>query len=586
MQPAGSSRSRAERPWWYHPEITVIALLAWGIYFSRLTALPVCGEEPRRALVAVEMKASGDWIVPRQQGQRYFSRPPLQNWLIGLAGWVRGDVDRGAIRLPSALAILLTALLVYGYGRTFLSRFGAMSAAVVFLTLGQVLQIGNLGETEALFTLLVSGSLLLWHWGYVAGWPRVCTWIAGGTLAGAAALTKGLQGPLYFFAAVGVFLVLRRDWRAIFAWQPLVGAAAFAGVVTAWQVPYYLATDLGSVRRIWTGLVAERLTLGGLLSHMITYPVETLACLLPWSPLLLQFIDRRVRESIGRARPHLVFLGTALAVTYPTVWLAAGAVNRYYMPMYPCIALVIGLAVQRSLELEPTSLARGGWNRFLLGTAVAAACGGLFVLAASVLRVEKLEKVAQEPMFAAVFALASVMTVAILLRVRAAGGVRGASVAVVALAGFVGLAYTGAVVNSQVGLANDPAPIIAELKQSLPHPGRLVSFGRVHHLFRYYYRAPIRPLGWPETEAHAPRPGAYFCINAELARDNPPTQLDGHPAYKTKARDLPFRWEEVSVIPCGRHRTDRRQAGVVVGRVLPSSAGLARSTRGDGAARR
>ena len=581
MERGESSDVRPERPWWYRPEVAVIILVVFGVYFSRLTALPVCGEESRWASVAVEMRESGDWVVPRQQGQWFPDRPPLQNWMIGLVGFARGDVDKVAIRLPSAMAILLTSLLIYGYGRTFLSRFGAMSAALVFATCGQVLQLGNMGETESLFTLLVSASLLVWHWGYVASRPRSWTWIAGCSLAAAAALTKGLQGPIYFFATVGVFLLLRRDWRSLFAWQPLYGIAVFVGLVGAWQIPYYLATDWDSVRLIWTDLVQQRLTFSGLLAHMGSYPLETLACLLPWSPLLLQFVYPGFRASIGRARPQLAFLVTALLVTYPSVWLAAGAVTRYYMPMYPCVALLLGLIIQRSVESAPGSGTRVGWNLYLAGSAVALALGGVFVVVVSLVRFEKLANVGQTLPFAVLFALASAITAAILLQARVTEKALAGPAAVVALAGFVGLAYTGIVVNSQVAIGNDPAPMIAELREKLPNPDGLVSFGRVRHLFRYYYRLPIRALDLPETADRTPTGIEYFCIDTVLEAENPRLAGAGYPHCRAECPDLPFAWEVVAIVPCGRHRTDRMQDGVLVGRIVKAATRTAQTASNE-----
>lgn len=557
-----------ERPWWYRPEVALIILFVFGIHFSRLTALPICGEESRRALVSMEMKANGDWVVPREQGQGFPDRPPLQNWVIGLVGSARGDVDKVAIRLPSAMAILLTSLLIYGYGRTFLARFGAMSAALVFATSGQVLQLGNMGETESLFTLLVSASLLVWHWGYVSSWPRSWTWIAGSALAAAAALTKGLQGPIYFFATVGVFLVLRRDWRSLVAWQPLLGLAVFVGLVGAWQIPYYLSTDWDSVRLIWTDLVGRRLTLSGLLAHMVSYPLRTLACLLPWSPLLLQFVYRSFRKSIGRASPQLIFLATAVLVTYPSVWLAAGAVTRYYMPLYPCVALLLGLTIQRSVESAPGSGARVGWNLYLAGSAVAVAIGGVFVAVVSLVRLEALAHVAQSLPFAILFAVSSAITVAILLWALAAENARRAPAAVVALAGVLGLAYTGVVINCQVALGNNPGPMIAKLKEELPNPDGLVSFGRVRHLFRYHYRLPIRALDLPETADQTPTGIEYFSIDTVLEAERPRLAGAGYDRYRAECVDLPFAWEVVAIVPCGRHRTDITQDGVLVGRIV------------------
>ena len=74
--------------WWLEWEFWAVLLLTGLIYGSRLGETPPSGEEPRRGQVAREMIASGDWIVPRQQGLPFLSRPPVQNWAIaaGLAG--------------------------------------------------------------------------------------------------------------------------------------------------------------------------------------------------------------------------------------------------------------------------------------------------------------------------------------------------------------------------------------------------------------------------------------------------------------------------------------------------------------------
>ena len=114
--------------WWMEWEFWVVLLLTGLIYGSRLSETPPSGEEPRRGQVAREMIASGDWIVPRQQGLPFLSRPPVQNWAIALVSLVRGKIDAVAIRFPSIVAILLSVTLIYAYGRTFLSRVGALCA--------------------------------------------------------------------------------------------------------------------------------------------------------------------------------------------------------------------------------------------------------------------------------------------------------------------------------------------------------------------------------------------------------------------------------------------------------------------------
>ena len=47
---------------------------------------------------------------------------------------------------------------------------------------------------------------------------------------------------------------------------------------------------------------------------MVTYLVEILVCLLPWSLLLLLFISRKFRDSLEDLRTPVIYLATALAL--------------------------------------------------------------------------------------------------------------------------------------------------------------------------------------------------------------------------------------------------------------------------------
>src|SRR4051812_22818010 len=101
--------------WWREGEVLLLVALVAAAYASRLTALPLRGEEPRWSQVAYEMQSRGDWIVPREQGDPFPSRPPLHSWLIAASCALCGTRDAWAVRLPSLLATLLTTLTVYGY---------------------------------------------------------------------------------------------------------------------------------------------------------------------------------------------------------------------------------------------------------------------------------------------------------------------------------------------------------------------------------------------------------------------------------------------------------------------------------------
>ena len=555
--PSIAINQRDRRYWWREWELAALIVLLLVAYFSRLTTLTVRGEESRRARVACEMLATGDWIVPRQQGQLYFSRPPLGSWPIAVLGAIRGDVDLLAVRLPTAIATLLTAVLVYGYSRRFLSRQGSLASALAFATMGQVLELGRLAETEATFTLLVASSLLIWHWAYVERWPAAVMWLCGYALAGLAGLAKGPQGPVYFIGPVFVYLIATRDWRTLVSRAHLVGIIGFAVLLGAWQIPYYLATDFESVRKIWLKLASDRFADNRpttLVQHLVFYPFEVLGCMLPWSFLLTGYSLPTFRKSLGSAQPFVFFLVTAILITFPSVWLATGACGRYYMPLYPCVAVLTGIVVDRCLALDARAEWRLGWILFLAGAAAVIVVVGVTVATASFAPLALLARFEQPPLFALAYLLLMLGAAALLVWACYRGGLL-RSYAPLVVAGVMALTYTGAMINAQARLSEDSAARIAALRSHLPPGEQLISFGRVDHLFAYYYRDSIPVQPWPGAGGgDLPEDVRYFCFDR-----NP----------DVPAPSVPFAWEQVAVISLERHQQSEPERTVVIGRRRP-----------------
>lgn len=553
---------RLARTLW--PGAALVALVA-AAYFARLTALPVCGEESRWAGVAREMIATGDWIAPRQQGALFPERPPLGSWAMALAGLARGEVDLWAIRLPTALATLALTLAVYAYARLWLSQVASFAAAAAYATFGQVLQIGRLGESEALFALFTGGALLAWHACYMRGRAPLTGWSCGYALAALGALVKGPQAPVYFVASCSAYLLLVRDWRWLFGRGHAVGLAAFAAIVGAWFVPFAVL-HAAAVDDIWAGLAQDRFQLDGLAKHVVEYPFETLGCLLPWSPLLAVLAYPRVFRSLLGTKPEVKFLLVALAVTYPTVWVAAGARGRYYMPMYPLVAVLVGLAIEQCIAPAAARAERLFWRRFQRVLALVVATGGGVVVAASLFDIASLADAAQPAWFLAVWIPAALAAGGLLAWASLNESGYRPQVAVGALAAFLALASSGVMVSARLRGANPLEPAVASLRERLAE-GQLVSLGRVYHRFAYAYDEPIRRVAWPTSVAELPPDVEYFCFDCRPG-DTPELRAasDGY-GNETTPGTLPFAWEEVARIECDPVARKVHNRTVVIGRV-------------------
>src|SRR5215471_10012869 len=158
-----SSRGRLTIFW----ACVIVALIWAGIYLPGLGSVQLEHEEPRRALPALHMLASGDWLVPRVGSVPYLRKPPLLNWSIALSCKLAGAPSEWAVRLPSVLSTLALALTIVVSG-AWLGTEGGFLAAIFFLVNFTMIETGRLAELEALYIALTGIGLLLW----MAAWMR------------------------------------------------------------------------------------------------------------------------------------------------------------------------------------------------------------------------------------------------------------------------------------------------------------------------------------------------------------------------------------------------------------------------------
>lgn len=546
-------------PRWCEPQAGLLLALVVAAYFLRLADLPLRGEEPTRAQVAFEMLQRNDWLVPRQQGDPFLSRPPLQNWAVAASTCVFNSRGVWAVRFPSALATLLTVLLIYGYSRNFLSRGGAFAGAAAFATFAEMFQMGPEAETEPVFILLVTASLLLWHWGWERRWPDGLTWAAGYGFTALAVLAKGPQPPVYFLGAAAAYVLLTREWRRVFSVGHLIGLLIGLGLLAAWFVPVYLREGAATLRGIVLADTAARFrawTAAEIATHLLVYPLEIVGGTLPWSPLLLAFVSRGFRRSLAAARPPALFAGAAVVLAFPTCWIPPQSLPRYFSPLYPCMAVLAGVVVERCLHAEPTPFVRGLWRRLLVATSVLMVGAGAAAVALCLAGRPSLAAWAEPPSLAAAYAVVCGVFAVAAYRARRAGDAARVRAGVLALAAFMTVTCAGLLTDVRLRMAERPEAAVARLKERLPPGARLVSFDHVATLFTYLYGDPIPSRPWP-TAADDATDATYFCFTRDAA---------GRPP-------LPFAWEEVAVVCIDRNHRESPKVVVVVGRRLPPDAG-------------
>jgi 4-amino-4-deoxy-L-arabinose transferase-like glycosyltransferase len=354
-------------------------------------------------------------------------------------------------------------------------------------------------------------------------------------------LTKGPQAPIYFVAGVGLFLLLMRRWRELFCWQHAAGIAVFLAIWLAWQIPFCLRVTPSQAWLMLTGDTTGRFEDTSLLKagkHLIEFPLSVAACLLPWGVLLLAFFRREFRRGIDFGRSDVCFLAVSIGFAFFTCYVAPGARNRYFAPMLPLVALLIGLAGQQCSLAIAGSLGRLRRDYFIFAGVLCAGLG-IWFTAATVLRLGAFRG-QQPPTFALAFALTAVAATAIAF-VTSRSTTGRDRLGVLALAAFLGLTYSGAIINVFVATWHPIGDEVAAATAEIPQGVELVSIGPVNRVFLYYYGRPIRLLPPDAGSGRGPREWTWFCMNggADMPRFDAPYEKVGTISMESAYSDDP-----------------------------------------------
>jgi len=212
---------------------------------------PWPADEPRFALIARDMVATGEWLFPQVGGDLYQDKPPVFFWSIATGYLVSGSL-RLAFLLPSLLAGLATLWLVYDLGRRAWSREAGLASALLLAVSVQLVIQARVAQIDMLLTFFTTGALYGIGRHLLAG-PDWRAYAAGGFAAGVGVITKG-TGFLPLLLLLPYFLLRRAGFRGLWIgsggarWW-LAPAAALAGIAL-WLVPMVLAVGLSGDPRL------------------------------------------------------------------------------------------------------------------------------------------------------------------------------------------------------------------------------------------------------------------------------------------------------------------------------------------------
>jgi 4-amino-4-deoxy-L-arabinose transferase-like glycosyltransferase len=300
-------------------------------------------DETRYAVVAREMKGSGNWIVPHLNGAAYAEKPPLFFWLVNLSTFFFGENSEFTNRLPSALAGLFTLLITVLFAERLFNEKAGLFSGLALATCLLFPQVSRWMLLDSLFVLLFVAATLFLYQGFHIEEKRRRGYLLAGLFMGFGVLTKGPIAylPLLIFLVFGLFQKeVKRFWNRNLLWGVLLSLL----IVLLWLVPACWMGGRDYTEKILLERSVARFTEEGkhfhaasLFLYFIRFPGE----FIPWFVFFLIALVFGLKRTTEKRR-EFIFLTVWFVVIFVFFSLSKAKKDTYLMPLYPASAMMVG----------------------------------------------------------------------------------------------------------------------------------------------------------------------------------------------------------------------------------------------------
>lgn len=324
--------------------IVLLALLLPAL-FVNLGSRPVDKiQEVRVAETAREMLASGDWMVPRYNGELRLQKPPLPYWLTAATYRLAG-VGKFATRLPAALFGLFAAVMLWTWMRREIGERSAANAALVLAASFLGLRYFRSGEADAVLVFFISAACLL---GYriLHGHAEVWRKSLFGLMLGLGFLSKGPAAlAIPVLTLVLMALIERRSGRLQQSARQFFSLPGLALLLVA-GFGWYLWITLElpeAAPRFFGRQVDETFVSGNHVKPVWWYASHWFEFFAPWGVLLLPAAWMAYRRRDADTLPPMVrFAWIWLLVVFALLTATVNKQTQYALLFAPPLAVILG----------------------------------------------------------------------------------------------------------------------------------------------------------------------------------------------------------------------------------------------------
>jgi 4-amino-4-deoxy-L-arabinose transferase-like glycosyltransferase len=362
-----ASRLASTEKWIVAGLLLLLALAS----FINLGLQPLYLEEPRRALIALEMFFNDNLMVPTQLGEYYYRKPPVWNWIILGSFKLFGNYSEFAARFFATISFFAMGFLIFYSGKKWVGeRFGIFSALLFLVSADLLLYFSLLSEIDLFYALITYSSFLsIFHFHQRRQYFLLffITYLLGAL----GVLTKGVPSFLFLGISLLVYFSYNKEFKRLFGWQHFLSIFIFAGIVGAY---FYAYSQNNSLDHYFAGIWSqsnertfwENKFIAFLLG-LFRFPAELFINLLPASIFIVFWFDNNFLKTILNHR-YIQFVSFLLLANILIYWISPGARQRYIYMLYP---MVINMLVYFYLRFRDLKIKQNRIAETLMGILIA-----------------------------------------------------------------------------------------------------------------------------------------------------------------------------------------------------------------------
>ena len=319
--------------------LALALLLPAFLYHLGVVSVFLGVDEATRAMVSWEMILSGEYFTPSINGEYYFKKPPLYNWILIIFFKIFG-YSEFVMRVPNILALILFGYVIFHFNKSKFSRNQAILLGLMIIScLRVIFWESYFAYIDILFSAIVYAMMMHIYKQFEKD-SLVKLFLGAYVLTAFAYLLKGLPAIVFLGLSLLCLFLLKKSFKKLFSAAHFIGIGVFICILGSYYFLYQKTNGLDSIfTTLWNESLkrtASNSTILDTLKHIIVFPFEMSYHYLPWL-LFIPFVFTEAGKKIFSDEPYFKYCLYLFLANIWVYWLSPNVYPKYILMLIPLV---------------------------------------------------------------------------------------------------------------------------------------------------------------------------------------------------------------------------------------------------------